>query len=209
MAASRFPGDAFVQNVLAEAEYDVCATNRKVDAGCYAQAEMAADRALTLEPKSLHALVYKGMIEELAAHRAKVTDPAKWSAIRRLYLSANKTNPDAPEPLLRYYTSFNDAQQTPTASAEGGMLYAYQLAPYDPDVRLNATRVLLHQNKKTEARTALAPVAYNLDDGHYVFGQKVLAALDKDGTTAALAEYTKAEDEARKKEGDADKSGKS
>ena len=205
-AAARFPNDAFVQNEAAEAEYDVCSTDRKADARCFAQAEAAADRAIALDPRSVHAMIYKGMAQELAARRAKVTEPAKWAAIRRLYLAANKANPDAPEPLLLFYTSFNAAQQTPSASAEGGMLYTYQLAPYDPDVRLNAARVLLHQIKPAEARVALAPVAYNLDDGHYVFAQKVLATLDKDGAAAALAEFSKAEEEARKKENESNKS---
>ena len=203
--AARYPSDAFVQNELVEAEYDVCSTDRKADASCFARAEAAADRAIALDPRSVHALVYKGMAAEYGAHRAKVTDPARWTAIRRLYLAANKLNPDEPEPLLRYYASFGNAQQTPTASAEDGMLYAYQLAPYDPDVRLNAARALLHQNKPVQARVALAPVAYNLDDGHYVFAQKVLAALDKDGAVAALGEFTKAEEEQRKKEAEADK----
>lgn len=75
-------------------------------------------------------------------------------------------------------------------------------------MRLNATRVLLHQNKTAEARVALAPVAYNLDDGHYAFAQKVLAALDKSGAAAALGEFTKAEEEIRKKEDEGDKNAK-
>ena len=201
-AAARFPAEAFVQEELAEAEYDVCSTDRRADATCFARAEAVADRALAADPRSVHALVYKGLAETMAAHRAKVDDPARWTAIRRIFLQANKADPDAPEPLLRYYQSFAAARATPTASAEGGMLYAYQLAPYDPDVRLNATRALLRQGKPAQARVALAPVAYNLDDGHYVFGQKVLAALDKDGATAALAEFAKADEDARKAEAD-------
>ncbi|MGI4731349.1 MAG: hypothetical protein ACRYFW_06335 [Janthinobacterium lividum] len=202
-AAAHFASDAFVQDEVAEAEYDACSTDKKADASCFARSEAAAERALALDPRSIHALVYKGMAQEAAARRAKVTDPVRWTAIRRVYLAANKVDPNAPEPLLRYYTSFADSGAEPTANAEGGMLYAYQLAPYDPDVRLNATRVLLHQKDAARARVAVAPVAYNLDDaGHAAFGQKVLAALDKDGSAAALAEFGKADAEARKKEAD-------
>ena len=80
------------------------------------------------------------------------------------------------------------------------------LSSADPNAQSPSTSSC---SASVRARVALAPVAYNLDDGHYVFGQKVLAALDKDGATAALAEFTKAEDEDRKKENDADKGGKS
>ncbi len=202
-AAARFPSDAFVQNEVAEAEYDACSTDPKSDAACFARAEAAADRAIAIEPRSIHALVYKGMAEQAAARKAKVTDPAQWAAIRRVFLVANKTDPDAPEPLLRFYTSFAASRTEPSASAENGMLYAYRLAPYDPEVRLNAARVLLHQNKPAQARAAIAPVAYNLDDpGHSAFGQKILAALDKDGAAPALAEFTKAANDAQKKEDD-------
>ena len=80
------------------------------------------------------------------------------------------------------------------------MLYAYALAPYDGSVRLDAARVLLTQDKPALAKVALGPVAYNLDEpGAADHAQKILAALDKDGSKAALAEMDKKPDEKDKK----------
>jgi hypothetical protein len=63
--AAPFPNDPTAQNELAEAEYD---------AKNYAAAEAAADRALAADPKSVHALMYKGMIQQAMLVRDKVTD---------------------------------------------------------------------------------------------------------------------------------------
>ncbi len=199
--AASFPNDAAVQNELAEAEFDACNVDKKSDAACFARAEAAADRTLAADPKSLHALLYKGFAEQAAARRDKVTDPARWTAIRRWFTAANKADTEAPQPLIANYESYRAARLKPTANAQNGLLYAYALAPYDLHVRTIATEVLLDQGKAKEARAAIAPVAYFLDEPTAsAFGQKVLAALDKDGPAAALAVFNKSDEDARKKE---------
>ncbi|MEI9927144.1 MAG: hypothetical protein WDN44_04760 [Sphingomonas sp.] len=192
--AAPYPHDAAVQNELAEAEYD---------AENYAASEAAADRAIAADPKSVHALVYKGMAEAAAAKKDKVTDPARWQAIRHWFLAANKVDTESPEPLIEFYDSFAAAGQTPSKNAEIGLLYAYALAPYDGDLRMRAGRVYLQQGKIPQARIAIGPVAYNLDEaGKAEVAQKVLAALDSDGAAAAL----KVLDDAAKPKDDAKKS---
>ena len=194
--AAAFPTDPFVQNEVAEAEFDVCSTDRKSDAACYARSEAASDRALAADPMSIHALVYKGMAQAAAAKKDKVTDPARWATIRHWFLAANKIDPEAPQPLINFYDSYADAGQAPTKNADGAMLYAYALAPYDGGVRFKAAHVLLAQDKPVQARVALGPVAYNLDEpGTADRAQKILAVLDKDGSKAALAEMDKKPEE--------------
>lgn len=176
--AAPFPNDAAAQNELAEAEYD---------AKNYAAAEAAADRALEADPKSVHALLYKGMAQQAVLVRDKITDDARWTAVRRWYLAANKVDTEAPEPLVQFYDSFLAQKQKPTDNAANGLLYAYELAPYDPQLRLRAAQVLIGSDHEKAARIALYPVAYNIEEeGPAEVAQKVLKALDAGDKAAAL-----------------------
>lgn len=187
--AAPFPNDPAAQNELAEAEFDAAATGEKeVAAAGYARAEAAADRALAADPKSVHALIYKGMAEMALARMADVTDPAKWLAIRHLFLAANKIDTENAEPLVLFYESFGAAKQEPTRNAEGGLLYAYSLAPYDLGLRVSAALVLLRQGKADAAKAALKPVAYdphgsNTDSPAI----RAIAALDQNDIAGAIA----------------------
>lgn len=188
--AAAFPDDPAVQNELAEAEYDNAGNPKISDADAiagYARAEAAADRAIAADPKSIHALLYKGMAMEQGLAKAKVTDPVKWAAARKWFLAANKIDAEDPEPLVQYYESYGLAKTKPTTNAEGGVIYAYALAPYDNSVRFSATRALLSQGKAKEARIALAPVAYNAEGGDFSErAQKVLAAIDANDVAGAI-----------------------
>jgi hypothetical protein len=198
-AAAPYANDPAVQVTLAEAEYDACNEDPAAPATCFGQAEAAADRALAVQPKSVPALIYKGMAQVGALRRGKVADPARWQAARASFLSANRADPESPEPLIAFYQSFVAAGQKPTANADTGLLYAYALAPYDAGLRMRATNVLVRQGKFDEARVALAPIAYNVEaPGRAERAQKVLAAIDaKDqaGALAAMRAPAKSKDE--------------
>ncbi|HWK36137.1 hypothetical protein [Sphingomonas sp.] len=197
--AAPFPSDPGAQNELAEAEFD---------AKNYAASEAAADRVIAADPSSVHGLIYKGkaQIEQLLA--AKVTDAAKWQEARGWLIKANKADTEDPYPLVEYYLSFLAAKETPPKSADGALLYAYALAPYDTDLRLLAANVYLQQGKAADARVALGPPAYSIEDGRSEFAGKVLDALDQGGTEAALAILKKDRDEAKDKKSDDGKDGK-
>ena len=184
--AAPFANDPAAQNELAEAEYD---------AENYPASEAAADRARAADPKSVHALLYKGMAMQEQAEKAKSTDPKKWDEIRSWYLAANRAETEDPLPLVLFYDSFLAAKQTPTKNAENGLLYAYVLAPFDMAVRMRAAKILLQNNDLANARTALKVVAYFPEgaDGADV-AKKILAALDKDGAKAALDAFPKPDD---------------
>jgi hypothetical protein len=187
--AAPYPNDAGAQNELAEAEFDLASsTPAGADAlAGFARAEAAADRAIAADPRSIHALLYKGMaMEQIAAGNA-VTDPAKWQAIRKWFLAANKIDTEDPEPLVQYFDSFAAAKQKPGVNAQNALIYAYALAPYDGGLRIKAGTVFLEQGKAKEARIALAPVAYNFEMGGFTGGlQKVLDLIDAGDTAGAL-----------------------
>lgn len=190
--AAPFPNDAAAQNELAEAEYDLCSVDASATAACYTRSEAAADRAIAADPKSVHALLYKGMAQVGMLKSAKVTDAARWSAARRWFLSANKIDTEAPEPLIAYYDSFIAAAVPATPNAQAALLYAYALAPYDSSLRLRAGGVYLRQGKAAEARIAISPVAYDVDGDHTDVAKKLLALLDANDVKGALAELDKA-----------------
>ncbi len=190
--AAAFPNDASVQNELAEAEYD---------AKNFTASEAAADRAIAADPKSTHALMYKGMAEQAILVRDKVTDKDRWAAARRWYLAANKVDPDIPEPMVLFYTSFLEQKEKPTTNAEDGLLYAYSIAPYDPSLRLQAAGVLIARDQEKAARIALGPVAYFVDGGPTEPAQNALKALDAGDKAGALKALEAKDDKDAKKDG--------
>lgn len=194
--AAPYPNDAAAQNELAEAEFD---------ANNHAAAEAAADRALAADPKSIHALLYKGMAQMELAKKNEAASVGDWKQVRSWFLAANKLDTEYPEPLIQYYESFEAAKQKPSESAQKGLLYAYALAPFDNGLRLRAGRILLEQGNVKAARVAYEPVAYGPHSGAAgENAKKVVDALDSSGTEAALKVLSDAaakqkEEEAKKK----------
>ncbi|WP_425228110.1 hypothetical protein [Sphingomonas sp.] len=197
-AANAFPNDAATLNELAEAEYDVASTGAEANAVPGLQRAMAAaDRAIAVDPHSVHALLYRGMAEQGVAEAQHKTDDPTWRSVRSWFIRANRADTEDPEPLLTYYESFRVPHQTPSAGALNGVIYAYALAPHSLDARFDATKVLLTQGKLREARAAIAPIAYRADLGDQ--GKnflKVLTAIDGGNAAAALAAITEIETKA-------------
>ena len=154
--AAAFPNDPVVQAWLAEAEFD---------AGHFAGAEAAADRALAANPKQIDALIYKGRAMMAAARESKSKDPARWDAVRKVLSAANRLDPDHPEPLILFFSSFRAQGIEATDNAVTGLKYAYALAPYDRGLRLLLADELLTDGRAQEARAVLASVAYDPHGG--------------------------------------------
>ena len=175
-AAAPYSNDHLAQVTLAEAEYD---------AGNYAEAEAAADRALAADPKSVEALVYKGRAK-MALAEAK-EDAALWKEARKWIVAANKLEPDDPEPLLLHYTSFMEQGERPTSAAVMGIERALELAPQDRGLRMTVARQHLVDGKAAEARAALAPLAFDPHAGGMgKFVGTIIQAIDSGGAKAAL-----------------------
>jgi tetratricopeptide (TPR) repeat protein len=188
-ASAPYPNDPAVQIVLAEAAYD---------AGDYSVAEAAADRALAADPKAIDAYVYKAMSRMGVARKAGDLTPGTWSAIRKIIATANRLDPDDPEPHILFFRSFGLARQAPTANAKTGLMYAFTLAPYDINLRMNAALVQLQDGKLDAARAMLRPVAYNPHGGgHSTAAAEIIARIDSGDRAAidALLERQQGEDE--------------
>lgn len=182
-AAAPYGEDAGVQNILADAEYD---------AGNHAAAEAAADRALRADPRSIHAMIYKGMAMQALAQKDGVTDPARWKAIRDWYRAANKSDPEYAWPLILFYYSFDASGKPATDNAIAGLLYAHALAPFDNGLRILAARLLIQKDRLDDARRTFAPIAYRAEQDETArnWAMSVLAALDARDAKAAAARLT-------------------
>ena len=141
-AAAGCENDIFVQRTLAETEFDA-----KQNGAAMA----AADRALALDPQNIMALVYKGRV---------YARQGNWAEARKLFIRANRLDPNFGLPLVLYYDSFIRAGQQPTDAAMKGLLRAAMLVPQDESVRLRVVRALMVQGDREGARTVLAPIAF-------------------------------------------------
>ncbi|MBA3676882.1 MAG: hypothetical protein H0W74_05695 [Sphingosinicella sp.] len=155
-ASAPFPKDAAVQTSLAEAEFD---------AGNFLEAEAAADRALALDPKAMDGLIYKARAKMALAAAGPSGSEAAWKEVRRAIVAANRADPDDPEPLILFYSSYREQGIEPTANATMGLVRALELAPQDGDLRMKVAYQLLIDGKTREARTALVPIAFDPHGG--------------------------------------------
>ncbi len=148
-AAAPYPNDPFVQVTLAEAEFD---------AGNFAEAEAAADRAIAANPRLIDAHLYKARAIWGRAEKAEDKSPAIWAEVRRIIAGANRIDPDDPEPLMLFYQSYEPSGVEPSDNAIEALLQAHALAPQDTNLRMLAARELLRRNRSQEAGRAWAPI---------------------------------------------------
>ena len=180
-AAEPFANDAMVQVTLAEAEFD--AQNP-------AAAEAAADRALAADPKLVDAYVYKGRARMALAQLSKDGAPDTWKQVRHWFVSANRIDPEDPEPLILFYLSFDAVGDRPTANAIAGLQRAMQLAPQDRRLRMIGAYEYLYAGKAPEARKLLTLVASDPHAGEVAKNAvTLLGKLDESGTDAALNDF--------------------
>lgn len=176
-AAAPYPNDPFAQSVLAEAEYD---------AGNYAAAEAAADRALAANPNHIRSLIYKGRARLQLA--SKDGDKADWKGVRSWFTRANKLDTENAEPLMLFYQSYVQQGIQPTKNAVDALLYAQALAPQDDGLRGLAVQQLLIDNRTAEAKQLFAPMAFEphlSDEWRELFG-RIMEAISRGDSKGAL-----------------------
>ena len=153
--AARYPDEAAVLSVLAEAEHD---------AGNDAEAIAAADAAIARDPTLTNPYVQKGLSMYRLA--AKAPDPASaYAAARAPFLALNKLENDHPLPLIYNYLSFTLQQKPPTDNAVTGLRRAAQLAPFDQSLRMMLATEQVRRREAVEARRNLQVVAYSPHGG--------------------------------------------
>jgi tetratricopeptide (TPR) repeat protein len=181
-AAAPFPKHPIVQATLAQAEFQ---------AGNYAAAEAAADRALAAAPQMTDALLYKARVRMEMAATSSADDAKAWKEIRQWLITANRIDPNDPEPLILFYKSFLREGVAPTANAIVGLNRAYQLAPQDSDLRFTVARQYLLDGKATDARAALAPLILDPHAGDTSKkAAAIVAGIDATGTVGGLSAWS-------------------
>lgn len=173
---AQFPSDEFVQRTMAEIEYD---------ARNYDNANVAADRALALDPNDVMAMIYKGRIAMRRA-LANKNDPALVREARRWFLAANKQNPEFALPFATYYDSFVAVGQIPPASAVTGISRAAYLVPSDFSLRVRVGVAAVRAGDIKLARFTLAPMALNPHTSADNPVVKFVKAIDGGANQAAL-----------------------
>ena len=176
--AADFPGDAGVQTVLAEAEYD---------AGNLDAAIAAADKAIAADPSRANAYVQKGY-----ALFAKAEDEEdKAAAYKKAMAPFSKLNAienDHPLPLIYYYRSFAKQGRKPPENARHALERAAQLAPFDQGLWLQVALMQLNEGKPELAKLSLAPIANAPHGGGASNAAKRLIARIGDGDEADAPE---------------------
>lgn len=147
--AARFPEDPGVLSALAEAEHD---------AGNDAEAIVAADRAVAIDPGQKNAYVQKGYALFRRAREATDKDAA-YAAAMEPFEALNAIENDHPLPLIYYYRRFAEQRKEPPENARAALEYASQLAPFDQDVRMNVAMMMIAERKNALAAQVLRTVA--------------------------------------------------
>lgn len=181
-ALQPFPGDAFAQGVLAEAEFD---------AGNLAEAGAAADRAVAADPNARQGLIYQSMVLAAKAIVAKDTTAETMRAIRAPLFKANRLDPDDPLPMLMLYRTYLQTGRATPADAKSAILYAQKLAPEVGELRMLAAIEHLDTGNIEGARSLIAPLAFNAHGGGGGDRMRaLLAAIDAKDAAQARALLT-------------------
>ncbi len=132
----------------------------------------------------MDALNYLGMIDMKRAEK----DPSRYAAARGWFVKANRLQPNNPELLVNNYLAFDRAGGGKIPElAIIGLERAYELAPFDRELRFLLARQLLRENRGKAARSILTPVAFSAHGGKIKeAAEKVLASIDRNDLPAAI-----------------------
>ena len=176
--AAEYPDDPAVLEALAEAE---------VDAGYYAAAIAAADRAVALDANRINAIIQKGQ----ALYRETATGvlpKESWKDVRGQFVAANKVEHDNPIPLVQFYLTYLEQGVRPTENAVAGLEWALQLAPYDTSLRWLVAQQMIGDGRLDEAVQTLALLAYSPHPGEQTEkARKLLQQVEESRAAKAAA----------------------
>nr|WP_204517907.1 hypothetical protein [Parerythrobacter lutipelagi] len=152
--AQRFPDNAFVQSVLAQAEYE---------AGNDLAAIAAADAAIAIEGGAKEAYLYKGYAQFRLAAGA-VDANAAYASAMATFSELNGLENDHPVPLVQYYRSYVERGLVPPEQARHALERAAQLVPHDKYLWLSVAIMQAREGKIGLARMSLLPIATDTHD---------------------------------------------
>jgi hypothetical protein len=146
--ARRFPDDAKVQEIAAEAHFL---------AGEPESALQTASRAVTLQPDNARAHL---VLAEVTRKSVKTGDPAGIVAYRKKVVVANRAAPSDPLPLLAYYRTYADFGLKTPQIAFDALDRANQLAPQDETITLLLAAECASRKLYGRAAGLLRPIAF-------------------------------------------------
>ena len=185
--AAKYPNDARLLAVLAEAEFD---------AGNNEAAIAAADAALAIDPSIPNAYIQKGYaLFDLAQEAENDEKDAAYKTALQPFLALNAIETDHPIPLIYFHRSFTERGAEPNENARHALERASELAPFDQGLTMSAATMFAQEGKIALARQYLAPLMANPHGGALA---GIAAQLDNalenteegtplDGATIALA----------------------
>lgn len=145
--AREFGDDPHALSILARAE---------LEGKNYAAADAAAERLLQRAPDS----VLGWLVRSRVAAEQAVTDPARARAAREFAVRAASLDQADPRPKLVYYQSYVKARQQPPEVAIIALEEAFPTAGSDTGYRILLARQLLVENRISNAKTVLLPIAF-------------------------------------------------
>lgn len=148
--AAKFPGSAYAQAMLAEAEQ--IAENPE-------GALTAADRAIAIDPTLARAHSIRA---DILLDRADKSDlAADWKAALSAIVKANRADTEDPVPLAQYYSYYQRWGGEVPKLAYDGLIKAVSMLPQSPNYRFLVATALANKRQYAEAADMLAPIAFS------------------------------------------------
>ncbi len=154
-AARKFPIDPEPWVLLAETYYL---------ADKDAEAILAADSALKINPQLSRAMLFKGRAMLRQNIKNNVANAEAWSEARKWIVKANRADVNDPLPLFAYYQSFRQQGKPPSPTALQGLARCYQMVPEAIDVRMAYAFSLAREKKYGPAIRLVETVAFDPHD---------------------------------------------
>jgi tetratricopeptide (TPR) repeat protein len=154
--AAQFPNDPYALYLLGQFENA---------AGNKAEAEVAADRLLALQPSHVGGMVLKSMLlSDKATAMAGAARAQEAERARALAVAANKSDPDNPLTYIAFYKTYPAAGLAAPTDAVNALATAVEKLPSNENVRLMFVNELVNESRYAEAMFALSPIANDPHD---------------------------------------------
>lgn len=170
-----YPESSEVIRTALEAEYD---------AGNLQRADELAKRLMEINPDSVDARLYLGRMAMQYAEQDK-----SWLEVARgHFLDANRLNSIEPNALFGYYLSYFHSDQEPPEDALIALERAFDIAPYDSNIRATLSHLLLTENRDEQALRVLGPILNRPHSGREISKMRDYVAQMGDGGREKLLE---------------------
>ena len=121
---------------------------------------------------------------------AKAPRKSGLDAIRAGYRPGQRIDPENAEPLVLFYRTFVAQGVPATKIAVDGLAYAVALAPQDNQLRMEVIGRLIDDNRLTDARRVLIPIAYSPHRGKWHDAvNAILVQVNAQNRTEAKAKW--------------------